>query len=112
MCIRDSGKGILVQPCGRPLLAALHRVAPQAQHRLRGEPEVGTYRDLPLDEEADDVEFVAGPFELDHLGAGLHQTLGRVQRSLRRGVGKEGQVRHQQGPGQPRRCLLYTSRCV
>jgi hypothetical protein len=63
---------------------------------LRGQAEVRADRDLTLDQETDRVQLVARAFELDHAGAGLQEACRCIQRTLRRSIGLERQVRQQQ----------------
>jgi hypothetical protein len=79
---------------------ALHAVAAQRVHGLRRQAQVGADGNAALDQEAHGLGRPAAAFELDHVGAGLHQHGGAAQRLLFRFVvTAEGQVANQPGRG-------------
>nr|GEU28121.1 hypothetical protein [Tanacetum cinerariifolium] len=76
---------------------ALHLVAAQLVHRLRRQAQVRADRHAAFGQEAHGVGQPCAAFDLDHVGAGLHQLHGIVVRRFRRAVGAERQVGHDHG---------------
>ena len=67
------GLGVAAQGVGTRFVTPLDAVAAQGVHALRGQPQVGAHGDAPLGQEMHGLGCPAAAFELDHLGASLHQ---------------------------------------
>ncbi len=66
--------GVLQQPVGRLVAAALHAVAAEDVDRLRGQADVGHHRDAGADQRLDLGGDPLAALELDRLGAAvLHE---------------------------------------
>ena len=88
--------GILNQPLGIGLLPALNPVAAEGIDRLRRQAKVGADRHAVAFQHGDGLRQPAGAFELDQIGAGLHQRMGGSECPLKCGATHEGHVGHDQ----------------
>ena len=78
----------------------MHPVAAQGVHGLWRQAQVRAHRNAALDQKAHRLGGPAAAFELDHVGAGLHQRGGTAQRLFARLlVAAEGHVANQPGGG-------------
>ena len=97
-----NGDGVVDDGGAALVRAALDSGAAQRVLRLRGESDVADDRDARLDDRLDRRSLARAAFQLDGVGARLHQADGRAHR-LGGGllVAAEGQVGHDEGARGP-----------